>query len=228
MSNIADETILDINSILYRKPPPLLQNQTNMTPSYTLKRPNSSSSSISYEEHDISPLKKIKREEHDITFIGSPRDYRRMRSDLLNARSTILTLESHIHEMHNVRKEMEILFDKEKSTLKAQVKRDRKSIDDIESQLQSIRKRESKLKDDLSEIQNKHDQLKIEYDQRVEELERNCEDLSSKIKLDTDSEDSKVLNLQRKLDEVEKLYELALDESNAHKNLANDLCNYYL
>lgn len=221
MSDMGDVSYSDIKSLIYRKQPPLLGVDTR-TPTFSMKRQNSNSSSDQSEL--LLPKKsKIDAFDRDMTYIGSPREFRRMRSDLLDSRNTIRTLESHIQEMHNVRKEMEILYEKECTNLRTQSSRDRKQIDDLENQLQTIRKREINLKNELAELQNKHDKLKIQYDMQIEELEKTTDELKHQVKNDDEDKISEIANCQRKIDELQSLYEHALDECTAHKNLANEL-----
>lgn len=226
MSDTPNETIVDIKSLIYRKMPPPLENELSFPNDFSLKRRNSSGSSNSFLEQDLTPQKKVKKnsfEDRDMTYIGSPREFRRMRSDLLDTRNTILTLESHIQQMHSVRKEMEILFDKERSNLRAQTKKDQKAIEELESQLQSVRKREQNLKKEMSILQNKTDKSKIEYNTRIEDLEKSYEELKYKTGRDDNNKDNEITTLKRKLDEIQMLYTHAQDECNAHKNLTEEL-----
>lgn len=88
----------------------------------------------------------------DVSYIGSPREVRRLRSDILSLRNTIISLENQIHQMHGVRKEIQIMYDDEIKGLRSQIEGDRKSIEDLESQLQSIRKRELELRNELVDV----------------------------------------------------------------------------
>lgn len=221
-----DESIVNIKSLIYRKKPPPLYDEPSISNDFSLKRQNSSGSSTSFLDIEITPQKKMKRdslENRDITYIGSPREFRRIRADLLSSRNKILTLESHIQEMHNVRKEMEILFDRESSTLRAQTKKDQKSIDELESELQSVRKREQNLKKEISSMQNKNDKLKIDYDTKIETLEKSYHDLKDKTGEEESNKDNEIASLKHKLNEIQMLYAHSQDECNAHKNLSEEL-----
>lgn len=102
---------------------------------------------------DQTPVKRFKKENNfNLSYVGSPREMRRLRADLLEARNTILDLENRIKHMHNVRKEMQLMFDNETQSLKRQHDYDRKSIEELETQLQTIRKRETDLKKELAEV----------------------------------------------------------------------------
>lgn len=117
----------------------------------SLKRSTSYSNSSVDEEI---PVKKVKQELNlsGMRYIHSPRETRRLRADVSEARNTILNLENRIKHMHSIRKEMEIMFDNETRGLRQQHEYDRKRIDDLETQLQSVRQREADAKDKLSEV----------------------------------------------------------------------------
>jgi predicted nucleic acid-binding Zn-ribbon protein len=103
------------------------------------------------------PPKNSKKEKKlDLSYVGSPREVRRLRTDLLEGRNTILNLENRIQHMHNVRKEMEIMYENESKLLKKQHENDKKSIEELESQLQSLRRREMDLKDQLAQVIHKY------------------------------------------------------------------------
>lgn len=125
----------------------------SMKPEYStpLKRSLSSTSNTSNEETPNS--KKPKFEGIlDVSYVGSPSEIRRLRSDILSARNTILNLQHQIEHMHGVRKEMQIMFDNELATLRSQSTRDTKTIEELEEQLQKIRKREIELREQLSKV----------------------------------------------------------------------------
>lgn len=141
----------------------IMQMITNLKPRVTsefrsthsennLKRSMSTSSNGSIE--DSTPVKKMKLPTTHLntSYVGSPREVRRMRADLLEARNTILSLENQIKHMHSVRKEMQIMFDNETVSLRQQHEHDRKSIEELEAHLQCIRKREAEAKAQLAEV----------------------------------------------------------------------------
>lgn len=120
----------------------------------SLKRPLSSTSNDSQSSFEES--EQIKRPKltatMDLNYIGSPREMRRLRTDLLENRNTISILENQIQRMHGVRKEMQIMYENETKALKRQHEADTRSIGELETQLQSIRQRELDLKEKLAEV----------------------------------------------------------------------------
>lgn len=102
---------------------------------------------------DSLKVKRVKQENMiHVSHLGSPREVRRLRTDLLEARNTILNLENRIQHMHSVRKEMEVMYENEVKLLKKQHENDRKSIEALEAQLITFRQREADLKKQLAEV----------------------------------------------------------------------------
>ncbi|KAK9878489.1 hypothetical protein WA026_022384 [Henosepilachna vigintioctopunctata] len=176
------------------------------------------------------PVKKIKEDikKPDWDYIGSPREVRRLRADLLETRNTISNLESRINHMHGIRKEMQVLFDNECRSLKKQTEHDRKSILELENQLQTIRKREQELKLELVEFKNKSSVLKISYDQKIEALEKKLSDISSEQKAHHGQENSEIANLQRQILELQNALQIAKEDSEVHQKLTEKLENQLL
>ncbi|XP_050299505.1 mitotic spindle assembly checkpoint protein MAD1 [Anthonomus grandis grandis] len=181
---------------------------------------NTSESSFEAE----TPLKRIKRENIlDVSYVGSPREVRRLRFELIEARNTILNLENRIQHMHNVRKEMQVMFDSETDLLKKQHEHDRKSIEDLEEQLQSIRKREQSLKLELSQVKRDYHSLKHTTEEKTSELIRevqNLKDQSATSLLEDSVESAKI---KRRILELETILQAAQEDADAQKKLAEVL-----
>lgn len=67
-------------------------------------------------------------------------------------RNLISSYENRIQHMHSVRKEMQIMFDRESRSLRQQVERDAKTSAELEARLQEKRKLEIELKNELSQV----------------------------------------------------------------------------
>lgn len=127
--------------------------KTNFSFGSSSKRSFSLGSSDSHISLMETPAKKIKEERNvDLNYIGSPREVRRIRADLLEARNSIRNLENRMQHMHNVRKEMEIMYENETKSLKKQQEYDRKVIEDLETQLQSFRHKKTELEEQLTDV----------------------------------------------------------------------------
>lgn len=184
----------------------------------TLKRRSSSTGIFDY----ITPAKKVKQ---DVTveYIGSPREARRLRADLIEARNNVLSLENRIKHMHTVRQETQIMFDAELRSLQHQHEYDRKSITDLEEQLQTIRKRESDLKIESMELKTKYDTLKIDSDKRVEELEKQLANFKANNVIEYDTKNELITNLKSKVLELESNLKTIEEDCEAHKRLSSEL-----
>lgn len=146
---VVDDTILNMVKNLI----PTANIKKNSPFEFTPIKRTISSSNSNESSFDEPSCKKFKSQSKlDLSYIGSPREMRRLRSDLLEARNTILSLENRVTQMHGVRKQMQLMFDEENATLKRQHEHDKKSIVELESQLQNIRKREADLKNELAEV----------------------------------------------------------------------------
>ncbi|KAH0815712.1 hypothetical protein GEV33_007078 [Tenebrio molitor] len=190
----------------------------------TLKRSLSSASiesQSSFEEP--STAKKFKKEKKlDLSYVGSPREVRRLRTDLLEGRNTILNLENRIQHMHNVRKEMEIMYENESKLLKKQHENDKKSIEELESQLQSLRRREMDLKDQLAQINSKCSMLKVRKDEEIEELEKSLSEMKEESRLYDGEENAEIITLNRKLAELQIMLDAAEEDAEAQKKLVHE------
>ncbi|KAF5300922.1 hypothetical protein FQR65_LT09085 [Abscondita terminalis] len=170
----------------------------------------------------VTPAKKFKRDP-STEYVGSPREMRRLRADLIEARNTILGLENRIQHMHTVRQETQIMFDSELRSLQHQHEYDRKSVTELEEQLQVVRKREADAAISFGELQTKYDSLKIDTDRRIEELEKNLADLKSDVVMESDQRNEEVTYLKSRILELESLLEAVEGDSEAHKKLSAEL-----
>lgn len=189
-----------------------------------LKRSISSSNSNESSFDEPTPVKRMKQENQlDLSYVGSPREMRRIRADLVEARNTILNLESRISHMHALRKQMQLMFDEENQSLKRQHEYDKKSIEDLENQLQTIRKREADIKCELAEVNNRYDLLKIKTCEQVEKLEKTLEECKEESRQIESEENSIIPGLERKIIGLETMLEAAEEDAEAQKKLAVEL-----
>ncbi|KAF5283857.1 hypothetical protein FQA39_LY04677 [Lamprigera yunnana] len=208
---VMDDTLL--NMITNFKP--IINSETLFECESSLKRPGGL---FDY----ATPPKKLKQIAGN-EYIASPREMRRLRAEVLEARNTVLGLENRIHQMHTVRQETQIMFDTELKGLQHQHEYDRKTITELESQLQGIRKRESDVKVECEKLQTKYDCLKIDSDKRIEELEKTLADFKSDVSMESDQKNEAITNLKSKLLEMELLLDVVQEDSEAHKKLSTEL-----
>lgn len=159
----------------------------------------------------------------DVSYIASPREARRLRTDLVEARNNILILENRITELHSFSKEMQILFDNERQTLKRNLDLSRKSVTELENQLQIIKKREREFRQELSDVKNNYSVLKIQSDQKIEELEKKLNQHMLDDKENESHENAEISSLKRKINQLENIVRAAEEDTESHKKLAAEL-----
>lgn len=159
----------------------------------------------------------------DVSWISSPRESRRMRAELIEARSVIIGLENRIHHMHGVRKELQVMFDNEIKSFQQQHERDRKTIDELETQMQSIRKREQDVKDELDELTAKVSTDKLDYENKIDELELAVSKLQSELKEYESDEQDEMTKDKCRIEELEMVLDAAQKDAAAQKELASEL-----
>ncbi|CAG9863182.1 unnamed protein product [Phyllotreta striolata] len=176
------------------------------------------------EESTPVPIKRFKSISKDSTpYEGSPRELRRMRADLVEARITIKDLQCRLTNSHSLRNKMELEFKEENKILRRQSEYDKKSIQELEDQLQTIRKREKDLKSQLSEIKCKYDLLKINSAKEIEMLQ-NSSSNSKEESTESDIEESAVVaSLNRRITELETMLESAEDDAETQKQYVKEL-----
>ncbi|XP_055380040.1 mitotic spindle assembly checkpoint protein MAD1 [Condylostylus longicornis] len=107
---------------------------------------------------------------------SSPWETRRMKADLLEAKSRIIKLKSEIEQQHKLRINMENLYSAQVTELKKQCEFSSDKVLDMEKHLKLLRKREATAKQDLIKIKGELDQMKQSYEDKVYTLQRtNCE-----------------------------------------------------
>lgn len=159
----------------------------------------------------------------DSSWIPSPRDIRRIRAELVEARSTSASLENRIQHMHVIRKELQLMFDNEINSYQQQHGRDRESIKTLEEQLQSARKREKEATEALDTIKNTDYTQKLDYERKIEQLELDNVRMESKLKMFESDMDSEVTKQNNKIEELQMVLEAAREDARAHKELTKEL-----
>ncbi|XP_060523090.1 mitotic spindle assembly checkpoint protein MAD1 [Cylas formicarius] len=219
MSQKVNETIVKMINDLQAGTSRIENGDYQSTP---LKRSISENSNDSNSVDEV-PVKRIKQDVMNVSYIGSPREMRRMRAELVEARNVILCLENRISQMHNIRKEMQLVFESETQTLKRQQEIDRKSIEELEQQMQIVRKRESQFKNDVTSLKEKYEQLKSSSEEQILRLQRDISVIKEETQnsqLEDNIESSK---LKRRVAELESVLKAAEEDAESQKKLASEL-----
>lgn len=112
---------------------------TNFQPRITSEYQNLETNTVSSQKRSLSlsgdtisdhstPLKRPCIEKLKASYMSSPREIRRLKMDLMEARNTILKLENRIEQLHSVRKEMQQVFENETADLRQKHKYDTECI----------------------------------------------------------------------------------------------------
>lgn len=159
----------------------------------------------------------------DVSWIASPREARRLRLELLETRNRNTDLENRIQQMHNFRKESQVLFDNEIKALQFHREKDKKTIEQLEKQMHSIRKREKETQNELEELQQDTLSMKLEYENRIRELETNVTELQSQLDVYEDTEIDQINMVQSDNNHLTEALKTAEKEAKLYKDLVNDL-----
>lgn len=181
-----------------------------------------SSNDVTNDDH--TPKKqKLSESAASSSYLGSPSELRRLKADLSEARNTILTLENRIEDMHNVRKGMEVMFQNETQMLRKQRDYDRKTIAQLDEQLQNLKKRESAWKQKYNELNEKFEEIKDSHQMHVTELEKSVYELKVKVQEQKSDDAGEISGLHRRISELEMLLESVEGDAKAHKKLSEEL-----
>nr|CAD7439264.1 unnamed protein product [Timema bartmani] len=186
--------------------------------SSSLKRPYRSDS----ESDSYSSAKKSKRNV-DYSMISSPWEARCIRAELIGAKAEIESLEKQLSKLHTVRKEMEIMFENEKSHLQQQLNKERSKFKDLDYRAQTLRKRELEYKEELAELKSTLLNERQTTEKEILALQKeNAELKEGWHQLKTDSAKELSSNKQH-IGELEKNLAAAVEELDIFKEIAQDL-----
>lgn len=159
----------------------------------------------------------------DVSWIASPREARRMRTELLESRNLITDLETRIQQMHDARRVMETTLDNEIKKLEFQRNNDRKKVDELEKQMHSIRRREKEAQKELDEKEQEMLSMKTDYDNCVRELETKVTELQSQLDVYEDTEIDQINMMKTDNDALSEALKAAKKDAKFHKDLVGNL-----
>lgn len=126
IAEIANDTIINM---ITNFQPRITSEYPNLETNRTLPQKRSLSlSGDSSSEHSTPSKKQCIEKLKNTSYMASPREARRLKADLMVARNTILNLENLIEQLHSARKELQQVFENERTDLRHQHKADRESI----------------------------------------------------------------------------------------------------
>ncbi|GBP62870.1 hypothetical protein EVAR_24975_1 [Eumeta japonica] len=166
----------------------------------------------SFDTANTTPDKRKKTEPTPSVTPSSPWEAKRLKIDLIAAKAQIAKLEARVNHQHTIRKEMQILFEEEKTSLEEQHKRDERSLSDIEDRLQVVRRREQDLKDELAEVQKTYSDNKLKWDKEKAEFQKQIADLKDQLLEANVSTKDQISEMERDMEELLQAYQGAQSE----------------
>ncbi|XP_072942423.1 mitotic spindle assembly checkpoint protein MAD1-like [Epargyreus clarus] len=162
---------------------------------------------------DTTPDKKPRTESTSSTPAApSPWEAKRLKIDLIAAKAQIAKLEARVNHQHTIRKEMQILFEEEKTSLVEQHKRDERALSDLEGRLDVIRRREKEAIDDLGAAQKELKDSKMKWDKDKTELHKQIAELKDKLLKANVSSKDQLSEMKKDMDELLQALEGAQSE----------------
>ncbi|CAI6347420.1 unnamed protein product [Macrosiphum euphorbiae] len=120
-------------------------------------------------------------QESILTPITSPWESRRIKQELINARAEIASLQERNKTLFNLKKESDILFEKEKSALEHNINKSKLTIDQLDNRLKEIRYEKSNLKEENDNLMKKLESLMEENRSYTSNLEKENKELEDKL-----------------------------------------------
>ncbi|KYM89664.1 Mitotic spindle assembly checkpoint protein MAD1 [Atta colombica] len=134
---------------------------------YVSSKFNESSDSITspkrlrLDESDTSINNKTKSD----SIPGSPWEWRRMKGEVISLKTRLMHQEAAVQQLHNIRRQMEEIFEKEKGLLQIQTEQDKQTIQQLEVRLDVARRT-------IQDVRETHDTAEKEWSQARNNLER--------------------------------------------------------
>lgn len=151
---------------------------------------------------------------------ASPWESRRMRADLIEARSLITQLKCEVEHQNKVRNELEILYKNKIDSLKTQLDHNVYKVSDMEKHLASIRKREQHQREELTRVKNDMNSMKQRYEERIEDMEKENHDLMEDYHIEKSEMTNELSDMNRRLTETEEMLKTLEHE----RETLNEMC----
>ncbi|KYN02678.1 PREDICTED: mitotic spindle assembly checkpoint protein MAD1 [Cyphomyrmex costatus] len=141
---------------------------------------------------------------------GSPWEWRRMKGEVISLKTKLMHQEAAVQQLHNIRRQMEEVFEKEKGLLQVQTEQDKQTIQQLEVRLDVARRTIQDTKDSRDTAEKEWSQAKNNLERKITSLlnenAKLSEDLRN-ISVNEKSPPPKDINesseLQMKLETVE-------------------------
>ncbi|XP_055619305.1 mitotic spindle assembly checkpoint protein MAD1 isoform X2 [Toxorhynchites rutilus septentrionalis] len=153
----------------------------------------------------------------------SPWESRRMKADLIEARSRITMLKKEIEHQNTEKATLNLKNQHKISTLEKELNHNVKKVTDLEKHLSVVRKREQAAKEELVKTRNELNILKQSSDDQTYELKRSLKELEQKYNYETGQLQSEASDLNSQIIEIEDQLSMAQEELENYKELNETL-----
>ncbi|XP_075168917.1 mitotic arrest-deficient 1 [Haematobia irritans] len=152
----------------------------------------------------------------------SPWETRRIKADLIEARSRVSKFKQEIDRLHKLRQESETLYESRVTELKKQCDFSSTKIQDLEKHMQTLRKREYSAKQEALKVQNELQQQKHSYEDMIMKLQRAKHDIEENARLIQNSMANELSEYKRHSEKIELELELSCDELESLRHQLDD------
>ncbi|XP_055605609.1 mitotic spindle assembly checkpoint protein MAD1 [Uranotaenia lowii] len=155
--------------------------------------------------------------------VQSPWESRRMKADLIEARSRITMLKKEIEHQNTELATSQLKSQHKISSLEKELAHCTKKVTDLDKHLSLVRKREQSAKEELVKTKNQFNILKQSSDDQTYELRRQLKDLEQKYDYDTGELQSEVRDLNHQMMDIEDQLSMAQEQCDTYKELNDTL-----
>uniref|UniRef100_A0A182NI75 Mitotic spindle assembly checkpoint protein MAD1 n=1 Tax=Anopheles dirus TaxID=7168 RepID=A0A182NI75_9DIPT len=153
----------------------------------------------------------------------SPWEARRIKADLIEARSRITLLKKEIEHLNTEMATTQLRNQHKISSLEQEAAFNAKKLADLEKHLQIVRKREHTAKDELVKTRNQFTQLKQTADDRQYELRQALRAMEEKYESETGELNTEIRELSSQVTDLEQQLSLAQDELDTTREINDTL-----
>ncbi|XP_058462677.1 mitotic spindle assembly checkpoint protein MAD1 [Malaya genurostris] len=155
--------------------------------------------------------------------LQSPWETRRMKADLIEARSRITMLKKEIEHQNTEMATTQLKSQHKISSLEKELSYNVKKVSDLEKHVSTLRKREKAAQEDLVKYKNQYNILKQSSGDQMYELRRALKDLEQQYTFEKSELNSEVRDLNSQMVEIEDQLSLAQEEVDTYKELNETL-----
>uniref|UniRef100_A0A1A9X3N0 Mitotic spindle assembly checkpoint protein MAD1 n=1 Tax=Glossina brevipalpis TaxID=37001 RepID=A0A1A9X3N0_9MUSC len=152
----------------------------------------------------------------------SPWETRRMKIDLIEARTRITRLRQEIDRLHKLKQQSETLLENRVTELKKQCDFTCTKVQELEKHLQTVRKRENTVKQELIKTQNEAQQHKNSFEEKISKLQKAKQEIEDNARLMQNSLSNELSEFRRHMEKIELELELSTDELETVKHQLSD------